>query len=139
MVQSLFCCSDGCDEAYENGKLIHTQNLAKHLGEEKLKNVINSCLHYIAVSRVFLYIAFSWCDGEGTQDLDIPLKRGTFVEFRKGMLNVSPIGRNCSQEERVEFEKYDQVCIHCLHASVGRMCIHHVIILHSCMAFDVDL
>ncbi|KAK4528228.1 hypothetical protein GAYE_SCF53G6163 [Galdieria yellowstonensis] len=76
--------------AYENGKLIHTQNLAKHLGEEKLKNVINSCLHYIA-------------------DLDIPLKRGTFVEFRKGMLNVSPIGRNCSQEERVEFEKYDQL------------------------------
>ena len=25
------------------------------------------------------------------------------------MLNVSPIGRNCSQEEREEFEKYDKV------------------------------
>lgn len=25
------------------------------------------------------------------------------------MLNVSPIGRNCSQEERDEFEKYDKV------------------------------
>ena len=25
------------------------------------------------------------------------------------MLNVSPIGRNCSQEERKEFEKYDKV------------------------------
>lgn len=32
---------------------------------------------------------------------------GTFVEFRKGMINVSPIGRNCSMEERVEFEHYD--------------------------------
>jgi hypothetical protein len=40
-------------------------------------------------------------------DLEIPVKRGTFVEFRIGMLNVSPIGRNCSQEERDAFEKYD--------------------------------
>lgn len=37
------------------------------------------------------------------------LFRGTFIEFRSGMLNVSPIGRNCSQEERDEFEKYDKV------------------------------
>lgn len=35
--------------------------------------------------------------------------RGTFIEFRMGMLNVSPIGRNCSQEERDEFERYDKV------------------------------
>ena len=41
-------------------------------------------------------------------DLDIPIKRGTFVEFRNGMLNVSPIGRNCSQEERDEFERFDK-------------------------------
>lgn len=40
-------------------------------------------------------------------DIDIPLKRGTFIEFRNGMLNVSPIGRNCSQEERDAFEKFD--------------------------------
>lgn len=33
--------------------------------------------------------------------------RGTFVEFRNGMINVSPIGRNCSREERNEFEKFD--------------------------------
>ena len=41
-------------------------------------------------------------------DLDIPIKRGTFIEFRNGMLNISPIGRNCSQEERDEFERYDK-------------------------------
>lgn len=40
-------------------------------------------------------------------DIELPLKRGTFIEFRKGMLNVSPIGRNCSQEERDAFEVYD--------------------------------
>jgi hypothetical protein len=37
------------------------------------------------------------------------LLRGTFVEFRSGMINVSPVGRNCSQEERDEFEKYNKV------------------------------
>ncbi|KAF8380283.1 hypothetical protein HHK36_027765 [Tetracentron sinense] len=55
-----------------------------------IQEFINFALHYIA-------------------DLDIPIKRGTFIEFRSGMLNVSPIGRNCSQEERDEFEKYDKV------------------------------
>jgi hypothetical protein len=40
--------------------------------------------------------------------LDIPKKRGTFVEFRNGMVNVSPIGRNASNDERNEYEKYDK-------------------------------
>ena len=39
------------------------------------------------------------------------LSRGTFVEFRSGLINISPIGRNCSREERNEFEKYDKVGI----------------------------
>ena len=26
-------------------------------------------------------------------EVDIPIKRGTFIEFRSGMLNISPIGR----------------------------------------------
>ncbi|KAL5727560.1 phosphomannomutase [Ranunculus cassubicifolius] len=76
--------------AHKDGKLIETQSLKSHLGEENLKEIINFTLHYIA-------------------DLDIPIKRGTFIEFRNGMLNISPIGRNCSQEERDEFEKYDKV------------------------------
>ncbi|KMT04900.1 hypothetical protein BVRB_7g170670 [Beta vulgaris subsp. vulgaris] len=76
--------------AYKEGAEIGIMSLKNHLGEEKLKEFINFTLKYIA-------------------DLDIPIKRGTFVEFRNGMLNVSPIGRNCSQEERDEFEKYDKV------------------------------
>lgn len=34
--------------------------------------------------------------------------RGTFIEFRNGMINVSPIGRNATNEERATFEKYDK-------------------------------
>jgi phosphomannomutase len=42
--------------------------------------------------------------------LNILLKkyRGTFMEYRNGMMNISPIGRNCSREERNEFEEYDK-------------------------------
>lgn len=74
--------------AYKGDALIAEASLTSFLGEARLKTLINFILHYIA-------------------DLDIPFKRGTFIEFRKGMLNVSPIGRNCSQEERCAFEKFD--------------------------------
>jgi len=74
--------------AFKEGLPLAEASLKSHLGEAKLKELLNWILHYIA-------------------DLDIPIKRGTFVEFRAGMLNVSPIGRNCSQAERIEFEKYD--------------------------------
>ena len=33
--------------------------------------------------------------------------RGTFVEFRNGMINISPVGRNASQAEREEFSRWD--------------------------------
>lgn len=75
--------------AFKEGQLLAEASLKTFLGEKKLQELINFLLHYIA-------------------DLDIPIKRGTFIEFRKGMLNVSPIGRNCSQEERDEFEQFDK-------------------------------
>lgn len=36
---------------------------------------------------------------------------GTFIEFRTGMLNISPIGRNCSREERNAYEVFDLVSV----------------------------
>eukprot|EP01091_Cochliopodium_minus_P014722 TRINITY_DN5043_c0_g2_i1.p1 TRINITY_DN5043_c0_g2~~TRINITY_DN5043_c0_g2_i1.p1 ORF type:complete len:246 (+),score=91.86 TRINITY_DN5043_c0_g2_i1:269-1006(+) len=74
---------------FRNGKQFHNKSIREYLGEERLKKFLNFCLHYVA-------------------DLDIPIKRGTFVEFRQTMLNISPIGRNCSVPERIEFEKYDK-------------------------------
>uniref|UniRef100_G3MPQ8 Phosphomannomutase n=1 Tax=Amblyomma maculatum TaxID=34609 RepID=G3MPQ8_AMBMU len=75
--------------AHKAGKLISQQSLLNFVGEEKLQRLINFCLRYVA-------------------DLTLPQKRGTFVEFRSGMLNVSPIGRNCSLSERNAFEVYDK-------------------------------
>ncbi|KAK1232727.1 Phosphomannomutase 1 [Marasmius sp. AFHP31] len=76
--------------AYKMGKPIESQSFIKFLGEEKYKPLVNFILHYVA-------------------DLDIPIKRGTFVEFRNGMINVSPIGRNATIAERLEFNEYDKV------------------------------
>ena len=41
--------------------------------------------------------------------IDIPVRRGTFIELRNSCINVSPIGRNCSYDERIDFKKYDDV------------------------------
>ncbi|OWK11333.1 PMM2 [Cervus elaphus hippelaphus] len=75
--------------AYRDGKLLCKQNIQGHLGEALIQDLINYCLSYIS-------------------KIKLPKKRGTFIEFRNGMLNVSPIGRSCSQEERIEFYELDQ-------------------------------
>lgn len=74
--------------AYKDGDLLETQTIGKHLGEDNVKRLVNWVMKYLA-------------------DTDLPIKRGTFVEFRSGMFNISPIGRNCSREERNDYEKYD--------------------------------
>ena len=89
VVDADYCFAENGLYAMQKGQLIEKQSFKDHLGEERLKKLINFCLHYIA-------------------DLDIPIKRGTFVEYRNGMINVSPIGRNCSYEERNEFEEFDK-------------------------------
>ncbi|CAI9740427.1 phosphomannomutase-like [Octopus vulgaris] len=75
--------------AYKNGDLIGEESIQKHFGEDKLQDVINFGLHYMSTIR-------------------LPCKRGTFIEFRKSMMNFCPIGRSCSQAERDAFSKYDQ-------------------------------
>lgn len=75
--------------AFKDGKEFSRMSIKKKLGEENIKRFVDFCLRY-------------------TADLDIPKKRGTFIEFRNGLINVCPIGRNCTQEERMEFFEYDK-------------------------------
>ncbi|PWY96929.1 eukaryotic phosphomannomutase [Testicularia cyperi] len=75
--------------AYRNAEPLASQSFIGWLGEERYQKLAKFCLKYIA-------------------GLEIPVMRGTFIEFRNGMINVSPIGRNASIEERITFEQYDQ-------------------------------
>jgi len=74
--------------AYRMGVPLASASFIQWIGEDNYKKLVKFILHYIA-------------------DLDIPKKRGTFIEFRNGMINVSPIGRNATNAERAEYEKYD--------------------------------
>uniref|UniRef100_A0A915K4H5 Phosphomannomutase n=1 Tax=Romanomermis culicivorax TaxID=13658 RepID=A0A915K4H5_ROMCU len=75
--------------AHRGGKLLATKSISDQVGDDTLQKFINFCLGYLS-------------------KIELPVKRGNFIEFRKGMINVSPIGRSCSQTERDEFSLYDK-------------------------------
>ncbi|KAI1361458.1 eukaryotic phosphomannomutase [Xylaria arbuscula] len=83
-----FSFSENGLTAWKLGQSLPSTSFIQWIGEDQYKELVNFILHYVA-------------------DLDIPVKRGTFVEFRNGMINVSPIGRNANLQERLAFEKYD--------------------------------
>lgn len=74
--------------AYKDRELIAKASFAAKIGEAELQKLINWVLSYLS-------------------KITLPIKRGTFIEFRTGMLNISPIGRNCARDERNDFEEYD--------------------------------
>ncbi len=73
---------------YKNGELISSESIVQFLGEETYQLMINRILRILS-------------------ETILPVKRGLFIEMRQSMVNVSPIGRNCSQEERNKFFEYD--------------------------------
>lgn len=76
-------------QCYKGGQMCSARSLIDHIGNERYTKVINAVL--AALSRV-----------------DYPVKRGNFVELRESMINVSPIGRSCSRDERRTFFEYDK-------------------------------
>lgn len=75
--------------AHIDGGLRSQESILTFIGEEKLQRIINFCLRYMS-------------------DLNLPCKRGNFIEFRTGLINVCPVGRSCSQAEREAFAEYDK-------------------------------
>ncbi|XP_055753579.1 phosphomannomutase 1-like isoform X4 [Salvelinus fontinalis] len=66
---------------YKDGKLLSKQAIQNQIGEELLQDLINFCLSYMGLIK-------------------LPKK--------SGMLNISPIGRSCTLEERIEFSEIDK-------------------------------
>ena len=96
-------CENGL-VAYQNTKLeyeseahniqpFHKQNILNYLGsdcENKYQKIINIILKKLI-------------------EIEIPIKRGTFIELRSSCINVSPIGRSCTYQERIDFNDYDKI------------------------------
>jgi len=74
--------------AYENGVEIGKESIATFMGEEKIQKFTNFCLGYMS-------------------KLELPVKRGTFIEFRNGLINICPPGRSVSQADRDNFAVVD--------------------------------
>merc|ERR1711962_1218850 len=75
--------------AYKDGNLKGKESIANFIGEEKIQKFINFCLGYMS-------------------KLSLPFKRGNFIEFRNGLINVCPVGRSVSQDQREAFYQLDQ-------------------------------
>ena len=87
--------------AHRHGEPCGAASLRSHYSEAQLQRFINAVLRYVAAT-------------------DLPFKRGTFVEFRTGMINVALCGRNCTREEREAFTAYDAV------HGVRAACVRHL-------------
>eukprot|EP00095_Tigriopus_kingsejongensis_P011288 snap_masked-scaffold14_size734282-processed-gene-2.3 protein:Tk11288 transcript:snap_masked-scaffold14_size734282-processed-gene-2.3-mRNA-1 annotation:"hypothetical protein DAPPUDRAFT_299547" len=74
--------------AYKDGQFVEKQSISAFIGDAKLQTFINFCLQYMS-------------------KLELPCKRGNFIEFRNGMINICPVGRSCSYEERLAFAAFD--------------------------------
>ncbi|MCH0628383.1 HAD-IIB family hydrolase [Kocuria palustris] len=84
-----YCFSENGLTAYKHGQKLALQLFIGWLGEDKYNRLAKFILRYLS-------------------DLDLPFRRGTFIEFRNGMINVSPVGRNASTQERNDYEAYDK-------------------------------
>lgn len=108
---------------YKKNKLISSESIIEYL--EKYKNVyidedklvkcnINSELKYNTqikeylntnqpvYTRIVNYILFL------LSKTDSFIKTGNFIELRHSMINISPIGRSCTREQRNEFFEFDK-------------------------------
>ncbi|OKL64339.1 Phosphomannomutase [Talaromyces atroroseus] len=85
-----FCFAENGLNAFRLGAPLASTSFIQWLGEDKYQNIVNFVLRYLSEIR-------------------LPKKRGTFIEFRTGMINISPIGRNATADERNEFEEYDKI------------------------------
>jgi phosphomannomutase len=84
-----FCFAENGLVAFRMGVPLSGISFIEWIVEVKYKAFVNWALRYIA-------------------NLDIPVKRGTFVEFRNGMVNISPIGQGASHTEMAGFQRYDK-------------------------------
>lgn len=72
-----------------NLELISNNDIKDILLEKDIQRIINQVLYFVI-------------------NTELPYKRGNFISFRKGMMYCTPIGGDCSFEERKFFITYDK-------------------------------
>ncbi|KAI5190146.1 phosphomannomutase [Nematocida sp. AWRm77] len=84
-----FCFPENGLHFIKNGQEVSSESYLKHVGEKTHTALVNKLMEVMS-------------------KIDLPVKRGNFIETRNSMVNVSPVGRSCSKEEREAFFQYDK-------------------------------
>lgn len=100
-----YCFAENGLTAFKLSKPLESNSFIQHVGEEQYKKICNWILRYfseldIPIKRCVLTLATRPLRSATRNGAD-QTSRGTFIEFRRGMINVSPIGRNASYVRRV--------------------------------------
>lgn len=82
-----YICTENGLVTYHQGEII-AQSLLDYIGDDHYQTLINILLRELS-------------------SIQLPIKRDKFIELRTACINVSPIGRSCSYEEREQFYQYD--------------------------------
>jgi len=85
------CFHENGASCFSGGRLVHQKVLTDFVSQETLNSLL-----------CFLMREFSELSDE-----EVPVRSGTFFERRACMLNVSPVGRACTQAEREAFFALD--------------------------------
>lgn len=83
-----YICSENGLVVYEKGILVRNESIIDFIGNKNYSDLINIILKELS-------------------KINIPIKRGNFIELRNAALNISPIGRKCDYYERTQFYDYD--------------------------------
>lgn len=86
---------------------------------ERILNSVKSCYNCAGNIQYIQGIEISRNEMENVEILEqflqkllesseYPIKVGNHIEIRTGMVNFSPIGRNCTQEQREEYYRWDK-------------------------------
>ena len=89
--------------------LIHSLRRFQNISAMKTDKHFSTIVGNISRKVVYPWKDFHWSFYRS--HLHRIILRGTFIEFRNGLINVSPVGRNWTKEERDAFEAYDLLCL----------------------------
>jgi len=84
-----FCFAENGLVAYKDGVKFHENSLKDRIGEARLNQFVHEAQRLI-------------------DEFQYPVKTSNFVEVRMGMINVAPIGRDCTYDQRLQFFEYDK-------------------------------
>ncbi|KAH9387387.1 phosphomannomutase [Nematocida major] len=87
-----FCFPENGLTFIKNGKKISSESYLNFIGEKTHGRLVRE------VMREF----------SALPEEEVPKMRGNFLELRTSMVNISPVGRTCSREERREFKALDE-------------------------------